>query len=132
MTQRVIDLSLPIGLGTEDDPMSMATSYIGTPDHIGTHVDSFFHVKSDGLKIGEMPLELFFGKAVCSDLTYIPDLSHKRHYPNPEVPRPWRRVHVWARQISEAVIGLLVGGLAYAALEMFDARGAQPAAAVAR
>lgn len=141
MAQRVIDLSLPIddnmpshkffqrpvhiphirheesialGLGTPDDPMSMATSYLGTLDHIGTHVDSFFHVKPDGLKIGEMPLEMFFGKAVCFDLTHIPDLGmievddmeqaqteagvtvdghivllntglHKRHYPNPEV-----------------------------------------------
>jgi len=94
--------------------MSMATSYIGTLDHIGTHVDAFFHVKPDGLKIAEMPLEMFFGKAVCLDLTHIPDLGmievedleaaerasnvkvdghivllntglHARHYPNPEV-----------------------------------------------
>jgi hypothetical protein len=71
MTQRVVDLSLPIddnmpshklfqrpvhmphirhedsvelGRGVPDDPISMATSYIGTLDHIGTLVDSFFHV----------------------------------------------------------------------------------------
>ena len=47
--------SISLGLGTADDPMSMATSYIGTLDHIGTHVDAFFHVKPDGLKIAEMP-----------------------------------------------------------------------------
>jgi kynurenine formamidase len=67
--------SIELGLGTPEDPMSMATSYIGTLDHIGTHVDSFFHVKPDGLKIGQMPLEMFFGTAVCFDLTYIPDLG---------------------------------------------------------
>jgi len=67
--------SISLGLGTADDPMSMATSYIGTLDHIGTHVDAFFHVKPDGLKIAEMPLEMFFGKAVCLDLTHIPDLG---------------------------------------------------------
>lgn len=102
------------GLGTEDDPMTTATAYLGMNDHIGTHVDSFYHVSPNGEKIAEMPLEMFMGKAVCFDLTHIPDLGeidvtemeaaekasgvkvdghivllntglHQRHYPNPEV-----------------------------------------------
>lgn len=141
MSQRLIDLSLAIddnmpthklfqspvhvphtrhedsekfNLGTPEDPWTYATSYIGTLDHIGTHVDAFFHVKPDGAKVGAMPLDMFFGKAVCFDLTYVPDLGvidvedmeraeeasgvsvdghivlmntglHARHYPNASV-----------------------------------------------
>lgn len=102
MAQRIIDLSLVIddnmpshklfqrpvhvphlthektaawGLGTEDDPMTTATSYMGMLDHIGTHVDSFFHVGPGGAKIADMPLEMFMGPAVCFDMRHIPDLG---------------------------------------------------------
>jgi kynurenine formamidase len=141
MAQRIVDLSLTIDdnmpahkvfqrpvhvphlthesteeweLGVEGDRMTTATSFVSMLDHIGTHVDSFFHVKKDGAKIADMPLEMFMGKAVCFDLTHIPDLAditvedmekaeaasgvkvdghivllntglHKRHYPKPEV-----------------------------------------------
>lgn len=141
MAQRIVDLSLTIDdnmpshklfqrpihvphltheatedweLGVEGDRMTTSTGYIGMLDHIGTHVDSFFHVKKDGAKIADMPLEMFMGKAVCFDMTHIPDLGeitveemekaeaaagvkvdghivllntglHKRYYPNPEV-----------------------------------------------
>jgi kynurenine formamidase len=44
-------------------------------NHVGTHVDAFYHLKPGGLTIDEMPLELFMGKAVCFDLTHIPDLG---------------------------------------------------------
>lgn len=141
MAQRIVDLSLRIddnmpahksfqrpvhiphtnheqsasmGFGTPDDPSTYATSYIGMLDHIGTHVDAFYHVNPHGAKIGDMPLEMFIGKAVCFDMTYIPDLGvidvpdmelaeeragvrvdghivllntglHRRHYPRPAV-----------------------------------------------
>ncbi|MBP2371626.1 cyclase family protein [Pseudonocardia parietis] len=141
MPQRIVDLSLTIddnmpahklfqrpfhmphltheqtsswGLGTEDDPMTTATAYVSMNDHVGTHVDSFFHVSPTGGKIADMPLDMFMGKAVCFDLTHVPDLGeidvaemeaaekasevtvdghivllntglHRRHYPNPEV-----------------------------------------------
>ncbi|HEY4005870.1 MAG TPA: cytosine permease [Pseudonocardia sp.] len=39
-------------------------------------------------------------------------------------------VHVWAPQLSEAVAGLVVGALAYAALEMTTARAPRPVPAV--
>lgn len=67
--------SLEFGLGVPDDPMTFATSYIGTLDHIGTHVDAFAHVNPSGATIDEMPIDMFFGKAVCFDMTHIPDLG---------------------------------------------------------
>ncbi|MDQ2852264.1 MAG: cyclase family protein [Actinomycetota bacterium] len=141
MSQKIIDLSLSIDdnmpthklfqrpvhiphtrhedstkfkLGVPEDPFTYATSYLGTLDHVGTHVDAFYHVNPNGAKVGEMPLDMFFGKAVCFDLTHIPDLGdidvddmeraqaasgvtvdghivllntglHNRHYPNPSV-----------------------------------------------
>jgi kynurenine formamidase len=106
--------SLNLGMGTPEDPMTFATSYIGTLDHIGTHVDAFAHVKPGGETIDNMPIDIFFGKAVCFDMTHIPDLGeidvsdleeaeekagvrvdghivllntglHKRHYPDRKV-----------------------------------------------
>ena len=62
-------------LGTEDDRLSFATTYMGMIDHIGTHVDAFYHVNPEGLSVDRMPLDMFMGKAVCWDLTYIPDLG---------------------------------------------------------
>lgn len=141
MTERIIDLTLEIGdnipshklfqspvivphmthnktielgLGLPEDPMTFATTYIGTLDHIGTHVDAFSHVNPNGDTIENMPMEMFFGKAICFDMTHIPDLGqidvpdlelaeekagvtvdghivllntglHKRHYPDRKV-----------------------------------------------
>lgn len=102
------------GLGTEDDPMTFATTFIGSLDHIGTHVDAPYHIDPNGATIDEMPIDMFFGKAVCFDMTHIPDLGeidvsdleeaekkagvkvdghivllntglHKRYYPDPKV-----------------------------------------------
>jgi kynurenine formamidase len=139
MSQRIIDLTLPItdnmpvqgafqsniyvrlathestlkmGSGTPEDPHTSAWNYIGMIEHIGTHVDAFYHMNPKGLTIDEMPLDMFLGKAVCFDMTHIPDLGeiqvedmeeaerktgvtvdghivllntglHKRHFPNP-------------------------------------------------
>lgn len=104
------------GLGVPEDRMTFATNYLGMLDHVGTHVDALYHTNPEGSSVDEMPLEDFMGKAVCFDLTYIPDLGeigvkdleaaeeksgvrvdghivllhtglHKRHYPSPEVVR---------------------------------------------
>jgi len=106
--------TLALGMGTKEDPFTSASNYLGTIEHIGTHVDAYYHVNPNGLTIDQMPLELFMGKAVCLDMTHIPDLGeidvkdleeaekkagvridghivllntglHKRHYPNPEI-----------------------------------------------
>ena len=61
------------GLGEPQDPFTSATSFITMVDHVGTHVNSFFHSSPTGKTIDDMPIEMFMGKAVCLDLTHIPD-----------------------------------------------------------
>jgi kynurenine formamidase len=101
-------------LGTPEDPMTFASSYFAMNDHIGTHVDAFFHMHPQGLPIDEMDVSMFMGKAVAFDLRHIPDLGdisvkdmeeaerkagvkvdghvvllctglHKKYFPSPEV-----------------------------------------------
>lgn len=62
-------------LGEPDDPMTFQTNFISTLDHVGTHVDAFIHINPDGESVDQMPLEMFMGKAVCLDLSHIPDLA---------------------------------------------------------
>ena len=61
--------------GVPGDPFTTPIEFIGMLNHVGTHVDAFFHLSPTGATIDQMPLELFFGKAVCFDLTHIPDLG---------------------------------------------------------
>ena len=65
--------SLEFGNGTKEDPISSSYNYLSIIEHVGTHVDAFYHMRPDGLTIDEMPLEMFFGKAVCLDMTHIPE-----------------------------------------------------------
>jgi kynurenine formamidase len=66
---------LELGLGTAEDPFTSAIEYMGMLDHVGTHVDAFFHTNPDGATIDEMPIDFFMGKAVCLDFTHVPDLT---------------------------------------------------------
>jgi kynurenine formamidase len=106
--------SRAFGAGTAEDPFTSTWKYLGMVEHTGTHVDAYFHMDPDGDTIDRMPLDLFFGKAVCLDLTHIPDLGeitveeleaaeraagvridghivlintglHRRHYPDPVI-----------------------------------------------
>ena len=67
--------SKALGLGVPGDAMTFQTNFIAMLDHVGTHVDAFRHVGPNGASIDEMPLDLFFGKAVCFDLRHVPDLG---------------------------------------------------------
>lgn len=66
---------LALGLGTPDDPFTSAIEYMGMLNHVGTHVDAFFHTNPDGATIDDMPIDFFMGKAVCLDFTHVPDLT---------------------------------------------------------
>ena len=57
--------------GTPDDPFTSTWNYLSMTEHCGTHVDAFYHMDPNGLSVDEMPLEYFFGKAVCLDLRQI-------------------------------------------------------------
>ena len=67
--------SKALGLGVPGDAMTFQTNFIAMLDHVGTHVDAFRHVGPNGASIDEMPLDLFFGKAVCFDLRHVADLG---------------------------------------------------------
>jgi kynurenine formamidase len=100
--------------GTPEDPHTSSWKYLGLVEHTGTHVDAHFHMNPAGATIDNMPLEMFFGEAVCLELTHIPDKGeitvadleraedaagvkidghivllntgfHKRHYPDQEL-----------------------------------------------
>src|SRR5699024_9533742 len=59
--------SLKMGNGIPEDPITSSYNYLSIIEHVGTHVDAFYHMRPDGLTIDEMPLSMFFGKAVCLD-----------------------------------------------------------------
>lgn len=65
--------SVAMGNGTKEDPITSSYNYLSIIEHVGTHVDAFYHMRPDGLTIDQMPLSLFFGKAVCLDMTHIPE-----------------------------------------------------------
>lgn len=65
--------SVKMGNGTKDDPITSSYNKLSIVEHVGTHVDSYYHMRPDGLTIDKMPLSLFFGKAVCLDMTGIPE-----------------------------------------------------------
>lgn len=41
--------------GVPADPFTTPIEYIGMLDHVGTHVDAFYHLKPGGQTIDEMP-----------------------------------------------------------------------------
>jgi kynurenine formamidase len=61
--------------GISGDAFTSPIEFVAMLNHVGTHVDAFYHMKPGGQSIDEMPLELFIGKAVCFDLAHIPDLG---------------------------------------------------------
>ena len=65
--------SIEMHNGTPEDPITSSYNYLSIVEHVGTHVDSYYHMRPDGATIDEMPLSLFFGKAVCLDMRSIPE-----------------------------------------------------------
>jgi kynurenine formamidase len=90
----VIDLSQPLSSATQMnaffpstqvlrqtthadvDPgqWSIDTEILITSNHAGTHVDALRHYdpRPDAPRVGDMPLELFFGDAICIDVREYP------------------------------------------------------------
>ena len=67
--------SATMGFGTKEDPLTFAVAFFAMNDHIGTHVDAFYHVNPKGLTVDKMDISMFMGKAVCLDFRHIPDLG---------------------------------------------------------
>ncbi len=94
MTRRVIDLSQPLSNDTQvaaplpavqilrqfthadvrPGKLSIDAEVIITSNHAGTHVDALRHFDADpdAPQIAEMPLDTFFGSAVCIDVREYP------------------------------------------------------------
>lgn len=84
ITQRVFSGNVNVRIMTHEeskkfnsgiigDQFTSAWNYISMTEHTGTHVDAFFHMCPDGETIDEMPLDFFYGKAVCLDMRHIPE-----------------------------------------------------------
>lgn len=54
-------------------------SKITIGSHTGTHIDAPFHVTEEGAKLGEIPLESFYGKCKVLDLMDAGNEIHKKH-----------------------------------------------------
>ncbi|MFC3995736.1 cyclase family protein [Nocardiopsis sediminis] len=80
---RIVDLSRPIGPGTQAFPGDRApeltrsatlaeegynSTELHMSTHNGTHADAPFHFLADGARVDELPLELFTGRAVVADV----------------------------------------------------------------
>ncbi|MBB6171031.1 kynurenine formamidase [Nocardiopsis mwathae] len=87
---RIVDLSRPVGAGTQVFPgdreprleVAATTAVEGfnstevhLTSHTGTHADAPYHFLDEGPRLEELPLELFFGRAVVVDATGKPDRS---------------------------------------------------------
>jgi kynurenine formamidase len=88
MSRRVIDLSQPLSRESQLHPFfpptqilrhilhadapegrpSFNAEIIITSNHAATHVDAFGHYAKGGAAIAEMPLDTFFGEALCVDI----------------------------------------------------------------
>lgn len=75
VTVQTHESSLAFHSGTREDPWTSSWKYLGLVEHTGTHVDAFSHMSPEGQTIDEMPISMFFGKAICFDMTHIPDLG---------------------------------------------------------
>lgn len=93
MTGKWIDISQPLQNGIAewpgDTPFSYEVKYakmdtgsvnIGkmtTSMHMGTHIDAPFHFDNDGLKVHELPIDLYIGRARVIDVTGVESVGRK-------------------------------------------------------
>lgn len=85
MNKKIIDISMELGnetpqwpgdrpfeynlTATKEESGSVNVGEVKTSTHMGTHIDAPFHYDNDGLKIDEMPLDVYLSKAQVFDVT---------------------------------------------------------------
>lgn len=85
MTGKWIDISQPLHNGIAEWPGDTPFSYevkflkadtgsanigmMATSTHTGTHIDAPFHYDDEGLKVDELPIDIYIGKARVIDVT---------------------------------------------------------------
>ena len=57
---------------------SLQTKVLQMSDHCGTHVDALCHFNPDpaALSIENMDVSIFFGDAICIDVSFVPELNY--------------------------------------------------------
>jgi kynurenine formamidase len=110
--RRIVDLSMPIDQRTpfypgDPKPRVCAATTIAREgvnvlrldigSHSGTHCDAPYHFLDDGLRLDELPLERFTGRAVIVDAHDVAQRS----------PIRWDRIEPQADRVGEGAIVLL-------------------------
>jgi arylformamidase len=54
---------------SKEDTGSVNVGNINFSAHTGTHIDAPFHFDNDGKRVADLPLEMFFGKALVVELS---------------------------------------------------------------
>lgn len=99
MTKKIIDITMELGEGTPEWPgdvpfqfqLSVTKEESGsvnvgqftTSSHIGTHIDAPFHYDDEGIKIDELPLEVYLSTAQVMDVRGITEIT-RDHLKQPE------------------------------------------------
>ncbi|MDQ0430216.1 arylformamidase [Planomicrobium stackebrandtii] len=89
--KNIIDISMELSNGTPEWPGDMPFSYelsvtkeqsgsvnvgkLQSSTHVGTHVDAPFHYDDDGIKIDELPLDIYLSKAQVVDVSGLSTIS---------------------------------------------------------
>lgn len=89
--KKIIDISMELSNGTPEWPGDMPFSYelsvtkqqsgsvnvgkLQSSTHIGTHVDAPFHYDDQGIKIHELPLDIYLSKAQVVDVSELSKIS---------------------------------------------------------
>lgn len=89
--EKIIDISMELGDTTPEWPGDIPFSYelsvtkqqsgsvnvgnLKTSTHIGTHIDAPFHYDDQGLKIDELPLDVYLSKAQVMDVSGLEEIS---------------------------------------------------------
>ncbi|MDN4606629.1 arylformamidase [Sporosarcina highlanderae] len=92
MTGKWIDISQPLHNGIAEwpgdtpfhyevkflkaDTGSVNIGQMTTSMHTGTHIDAPFHYDNDGLKVDELPIDIYIGKARVIDVTGLESVGH--------------------------------------------------------
>lgn len=89
--KKIIDISMELSNGTPEWPGDLPFSYelsvtkqqsgsvnvgkLQSSTHIGTHVDAPFHYDDQGIKIDELPLDVYLSKAQVLDVSGLSSIS---------------------------------------------------------
>lgn len=99
MTKKIIDITMELGDTTPEWPgdvpfqfqLSVTKEQSGsvnvgqftTSSHIGTHIDAPFHYDDEGIKIDELPLDVYLSTAQVVDVRGVAEIN-RDHLKQPE------------------------------------------------